>query len=166
MEIQENTILAKVNIEISETMHLLASDKDNDALKDKLKALRLIKSELIQTNNNADYILTNDEEEDILSSMKKKREKTIEIYVSKKRDELAKIEQSEIDVIQTFLPKEPIEEMKAFERELISRLVAEKGKDYKVSKKDMGYIIKRMREKYPKVEGNFVSATLNEITNG
>ncbi|MTI10288.1 GatB/YqeY domain-containing protein [Curvivirga aplysinae] len=78
----------------------------------------------------------------MLQTMVKQRRDSIQMYEQGGRAELAAKEQAEIDVIETFLPKQMNEdEMK----EAISTLIEELGAS---SLKDMGNVMGAMRERF------------------
>jgi len=78
----------------------------------------------------------------MMQSMIKQRNESIKIYVDSNRQDLADKEQSEIDVIQRFLPKQ----MSADEVEaVIKALIAETGAS---GMKDMGKVMGALKSKY------------------
>lgn len=78
----------------------------------------------------------------LMQSMIKQRRESIDMYMKGNRPELAAVEQSEIDVIQSFLPKQMSEEeMKVVIGEVISTTGAS-------SIKDMGKVMGALRGKY------------------
>lgn len=78
----------------------------------------------------------------VMQSMIKQRRESIDMYTKGGRSELAAQEQAEIDVIQTFLPKQMSEEeVKAAIQEVIAQTGA-------ASIKDMGKVMGALRGKY------------------
>ncbi|WP_420550095.1 GatB/YqeY domain-containing protein [Curvivirga sp.] len=78
----------------------------------------------------------------MLQTMVKQRRDSIQMYEQGGRAELAAKEQAEIDVIETFLPKQMNEEEM---KEAISTLIEELGAS---SLKDMGNVMGAMRERF------------------
>ncbi|MEE6208355.1 MAG: GatB/YqeY domain-containing protein [Alphaproteobacteria bacterium] len=78
----------------------------------------------------------------MMQSMIKQRNESIKIYVESNRQDLADKEQSEIDVIQRFLPKQmSAEEVEA----VIKALITETGAS---GMKDMGKVMGALKSKY------------------
>lgn len=78
----------------------------------------------------------------MLQSMIKSRRESIDMYQKAGRSELADKEQSEIDVIQSFLPEQLDE---AATRDAIKGVIAETGAS---SVKDMGKVMAELKTKY------------------
>lgn len=78
----------------------------------------------------------------LMQSMIKQRRESIDMYTKGGRPELAAAEQSEIDVIQTFLPQQMSEEEM---KKAIADIIAATGAS---SIKDMGKIMGALRGKY------------------
>jgi uncharacterized protein len=114
--------------------------------KARLGAVRLIISDLKYLDVEARGAgKTEAAEEDIigmLGKMVKKRQDSIALYKQGGREDLATIEQSEIDVISTFLPKQMAEdEVKT----AIAAAIAETGA---ASMKDMGKVVAVLKAKF------------------
>ena len=78
----------------------------------------------------------------VLRKMKKQRQDSAELYKKGERKELLEVEESEIKIIDTFLPKQLSEEdTKKICREVIESLEAS-------SLKDMGKIMGTLKQKY------------------
>ena len=78
----------------------------------------------------------------VLRKMKKQRQDSADLYKKGKRQELSKIEEAEIKIIDTFLPKQlNEEETKKICKEVIKSLRAS-------SLKDMGKIMGLLKQKY------------------
>ena len=97
------------------SLRLKIEDRYKEAIKNKkteeINTLRLIKSAIkdkeiaFRSSNNKDFI----EDGDILSLLQnliKQRKDSIESFKLAKREDLIKIEQSEIEIISTFLPEQ------------------------------------------------------------
>ena len=78
----------------------------------------------------------------VLRKMKKQRQESIDLYKKGGREELIEIEESEIKIIDTFLPKQlNEEETKKICKEIIEKVGAS-------SIKDMGKIMGQLKQKY------------------
>lgn len=159
-----DSILHKVDASIVNEMHNLAKEPKNDAIKCALTTLKLIKSELVSKNDNDEYKLSVDDEENVLMDMKKKREDVIGIYKAQNRNDLATKESNELAIIIPLIPtKYSTDEVVSYEKSIVEELKIEKGESYQISMRDMKYVKEKMLEKYPKVEGKLIAATLKEI---
>ncbi len=78
----------------------------------------------------------------MMTGMVKQRRESIEMYEKGGRPELAKAEQEEIDIIQSFMPKQMDE---AEQTAAIKAAIAETGA---TSVKDMGKVMAALKEKY------------------
>jgi uncharacterized protein YqeY len=78
----------------------------------------------------------------MMTGMVKQRRESIEMYEKGGRPELAKAEQEEIDIIQSFMPKQMDE---AEQTAAIKAAIAETGAS---SVKDMGKVMAVLKEKY------------------
>lgn len=78
----------------------------------------------------------------LMQSMIKQRRESIDMYTKGGRTDLAAAEQAEIDIIQTFLPKQMSEEEV---RSAITEVIAQTGAS---SIKDMGKVMGALRSKY------------------
>ena len=115
--------------------------------KEKVDTLRLINSTIKdkdiadRTKGNMDGI-SDDAILSVLQGMIKQRKESIALYTQGGRAELAAAEQKEVDIIQSFLPKQmDADEM----REAIKAAIAETGAS---SMKDMGKVMGLLRGKY------------------
>lgn len=77
-----------------------------------LRSLRAIKSAILATKTSAGFsgTITGDDEIKMLQKLIKQRKDSLEIYEKQGREDLATKEKEEIDVIETFLPKQMSEE--------------------------------------------------------
>lgn len=105
--------------------------------KDDLRALRAIKSMILlaQTEKGAKENLNADVEIKILQKATKQRKESMALYREQKRDDLAEIEQSELEVIKSYLPEQVSKE------ELEAKVVGIIDKVGAVSMKDMGKVM-------------------------
>ena len=89
--------------------------------------------------------------------MIKQRNESVEIYKKNKREDLLKIEQGEIDLLSTYLPKQlSEEETKKICSEAIKKVNAN-------SMKDMGKVIKIIKDQYDgMMDFSYVSKVVKE----
>ena len=97
----------------------------------------------------------------VLQGMIKQRKESIALYTQGNRAELAAAEQKEVDIIQSFLPKQmDAEEMKT----AIKTVIAETGA---TGMKDMGKVMGALREKYAgKMDFGAASAEIKALLAG
>ena len=135
-----------------------------DAMKSKdeatLRGLRAIKAEIIKakTEPGAGGEISADKEISMLQKMVKQRKDSLEIYQQQNRDDLAKKEQEEIEVIEKFLPKQmSSDELKA----VLSKIISETGAS---SPADMGKVMgAATRALAGKADGKTISAMVKEL---
>lgn len=97
-----------------------------------LRGLRAIKSEIIKakTEPGAQGELTVDASLKLLQKLVKQRRDSLDIFTQQNRPDLARKEQEELDVIETFLPKQlSSEELKAALQEIIAATGASSAAD-------------------------------------
>ena len=112
-------------------------EKNNEAL----LALRQIKSEILKIESTEkDKSASDDEVQKVLKSLAKQHTESIEIYQKNGRDDAAKQEQLELDLIRSFLPAELDENALL---EMVKDAIQETSAS---SMKDMGGVMKRVRE--------------------
>lgn len=171
-----NTILDKVENMMSEQMKFISEaitlgNKERKATcEETLKTLKLIKAELVKANNSKDYTLDEKQEINTLIKMVEQREKSIKEYKNGNRNDLADIEQEEINLIFKIVPQ--VEEyfnslpketdIENYTKETINNYIATKDENYKLSMRDMGIIIKTVKEKYNNADGNIIRKTFQE----
>ena len=111
------TLAEQINEGIKEAM------KAKDA--DRLRTLRGIKSAfmLLQTSEKADS-LTEDDYIKAIQKLAKQRKDSLEVYEQQGREDLASVERSELQIIETFLPAQmSAEEIKS----AVAGIIAEMG---------------------------------------
>lgn len=146
------TILNSLNQKIKEAMiNKNASE---------LKTLRLIKSEF--TKAEKDGVEINDVTIfKILNKMLNQREDAYNQYIKAERHDLANVELEEMNVIKSFMPKQPSEEEINSEiQNTIENYISLKDETFKISMKDMKTILTTVQIKYPTVNGKVVSEVL------
>ena len=115
--------------------------------KNKISTYRLILSGIkdldISNRSGPNKKETDDEDiKKLLKKMIKQRNESVEIYKKNKREDLLKIEQGEIDLLSTYLPKQlSEEETKKICNEVIKKLNAS-------SIKDMGKVMGSLKKEY------------------
>ena len=144
----------KEQIEADLKKAILAKNKDD------LRALRAIKSMILLalTEKGAGENLSADVEMKILQKAVKQRTDSISLYREQKRDDLADIEQAELEVIKRYLPKQLSEE----ELEVIVGNIIEKVGA--TSMKDMGKVMgMASKELAGKADGRTISQIVKKL---
>lgn len=151
--------MMNINELIKEAMH----KKDMQ----RLGVLKLIKTEFLKKATEPgrkSKDLTEEEQIKVLMKMAAQHKDSIEQYTAGGRKDLADSEKSELDVIESFLPKEATtEEVKSATEEAINSYLETKENSYKLSMKDMKSIFNIVKTKYPTANGGVVSKTLKDI---
>lgn len=133
------------------TVETLAQE---ETLKEQLTALKLIKTELVKINNKPSYQLTQQQEINTLLKLKQQRLETIEIYTKAKRTDLKEKEQTQLNIINSLLPKEPNKkELIDFIEQTIKEI---KEKQQPLTIKHLGTVIKQVKDKFPTTEGKLI----------
>lgn len=141
----------KINEDLKQAM------KDKDQVK--MRGIRAIKSAilLLKTDGSGNMI---DEAVEIkmLQKLVKQRKDSLAIYVEQGRDDLAKTEQEEIEVISEYLPKQlSADEIKLVVRQIIEQTGAS-------SMKDMGKVMGMASKQFAgRAEGGTVAAVVKEL---
>ena len=130
-----------------------------------LNVLKLIKCEMVKATK--DGVELNDvTETKILLKMASQREDSIRQYIDGGREDLANAEKTELEVINSFLPKQASdEEIEDFTRSTITAYCLTQDESHKLSMRDMKPILTVVQEKYPNANGKLVSKILNGIIN-
>ena len=120
--------MIKKDIALISTLRLvIASIKDKD---------------IIAKGNGNDIGINDEEMLSLLQIMIKQRKSSIDMYLEGKRDDLAKKEENEIEIISKFLPKQ-------LSKEEIKNIIDITIKSCEASSmKDMGKVIKLLKEKH------------------
>ena len=133
--------------------------------KNKISTYRLILSGIkdldISNRSGPNKKDTDDEDiKKILKKMIKQRNESVEIYKKNKREDLLKIEQGEIDLLSTYLPKQlSEEETKKICSEVISKVGAQ-------SIKDMGKVMGELKKNYSdSIDFSKAGSMLKELLN-
>lgn len=118
------SLKASVESEIKKAM--LAKDKD------RLRALRAIKSLILleETKGGAAGAISEEEELKLLTKAAKQRKDSADIYKQQNREDLYAVEMAELEIINEFLPQQfTEEELEAALKEIIAEVGAEGPKD-------------------------------------
>jgi len=124
-----------------------------------LRGIRAIKSELILLKTSgSDVEITEDMEIKMLQKLVKQRKDSLTVYQEQGRDDLAKTELEEIDIIQRYLPEQmSAEDLKAYLEGVVAKVGAS-------SMKDMGKVIGiASKELSGKAEGKAIANTVKSI---
>ena len=143
------------------------TDLVNVGIKDAMKAknearkrtLRAIKAQLLLLKTSGTNVeITETQEIKLLQKMVKERQDSYTIYVEQKRDDLAKPEQEEMDIIKEFLPQQMSEE------ELtgaIKGIITQSGAS---SMKDMGSVMGMASKQFAgKADGKMISSIVKSL---
>ena len=123
--------------------------------KDRLTALRAIKSAILLEEKNGKEVSIN--EIQILMKLIKQRKDSLTLYKEQKRLDLAKIEESEINIIQEFLPEQINDNELDSELDIIIKSVGAE------SIKDMGKVMGIATKKLSgKVENSRIASKIKE----
>ena len=129
-----------------------------------LRALRAVKSAILlaETAEGRDQNvpMTADEEMKIIVKQAKQRRDSIQQFETNGRADLAKTEQEELSIIETYLPKQlSAEDIEAKVKDIISRVGAS-------SMKDMGKVMGlASKEMAGKADGKVISGIVKQILN-
>src|SRR5688500_9252832 len=126
----------------------------------RLRGLRAIKAALLlaKTEKGASEAITADTEIKVLQKLAKQRRESAEIYKSQNRDDLFTIEVEELDVIESFLPKQLSREEVESQ---IKVIIAESGAS---SVKDMGKVMGLANKQLAgKADGKMISEIVKQL---
>ena len=133
--------------------------------KNKISTYRLILSGIkdldISNRSGPNKKETDDEDiKKLLKKMIKQRNESVEIYKKNKREDLLKIEQGEIDLLSTYLPKQlSDEETKKICSEIITKVGAQ-------TIKDMGKVMGELKKNYSdSIDFSKAGSMLKELLN-
>lgn len=140
----------KINADIKSAM--LAKEKE------KLEALRAIKSALLLEATKGAGEVTEDAENKILQKMYKQRVEAAEIYKAQGRADLEEPEMFQANIIKTYLPEQMSEDQI---REVVRGVIAQVGA---TSAADMGKVMgPAMGKLQGKADGKVISAIVKEL---
>jgi len=127
-----------------------------------LRALRAVKSAIIVAKTSGSGVtITSDDEMKLLQKLVKQRRESLDIYKQQSRDDLAKAEQEELDVIEKFLPAQMSEaDVKAELQKIISTVGAK-------SPADMGNVMGMASKQLAgKADNKMVSQLVKQLLGG
>ena len=128
---------------ISEQLNAALKNKDKTLVSTLRLILAAIKEKEIENRTSKKEAVKDNEIIKVLRKMKKQRQDSADLYKKGERQELFDIENAEIKIIDSFLPKQLSEdETKKICKEIIESLGAS-------SLKDMGKIMGSLKQKYP-----------------
>jgi uncharacterized protein YqeY len=128
--------------------------------KDRLRALRAIKSQILlaETEKGSDGHLTEDAEMKLLTKAAKQRRDSIEIFEGQGREDLAATEKSELEIIESYLPKQLSEDEVEGEVKLVIESVGASGPQ------DMGKVMGAATKKLAgKADGKLISMIAKKL---
>lgn len=141
----------KVNVALTAAMK--AKDEDRK------RTIRDIKAQLIllKTDGSGEEI-TEEKEIKLLQKMVKQREESLGIYQEQKREELAAIEQAELNILREFLPQ-PLTEAEL--QALVTEIIAENNAS---GMKDMGKVVAATNQRVQgRAEGKTIAAMVKKL---
>ncbi|MVN20925.1 GatB/YqeY domain-containing protein [Mucilaginibacter arboris] len=126
----------------------------------RLRGLRAIKSALLlaRTEKGASEVISEETELKVLQKLVKQRKESADIYKAQNREDLYQIEKEEMDVIETYLPKQMgRDEITAYLQDLIQKTGAS-------SVKDMGKVMGAAnKELAGKADGKTISEIVKRL---
>jgi uncharacterized protein YqeY len=135
-----------------------------DAMKSKneaaLRGLRAIKAEIIKakTEPGAGGEISAEKEIAMLQKMMKQRKDSLDIYKQQGREDLAKKEEEEIEIVSKFLPRQMSQEELILE---LKQVIAETGAS---SPADMGKVMGVASKKFAgRADGKTISAAVKDL---
>jgi uncharacterized protein YqeY len=125
--------------------------------KEKLEAIRAIKSALLLAQTSGDAV-TEDSEIKLLQKLVKQRREAAEIYTTQNRPDLAEVENFQADIINKYLPAQMSEDEI---RAIVKRIIGETGA---TSVKDMGKVMgAATKELAGKADNKTISIIIKEF---
>ena len=147
-----------MNLELKITSALKEAMKTKNQMA--LTALRAVKSAILlhKTHKSSKGELSQEDEMKILQKLVKQRKDSADIYIGQGRNDLAKPELKEAELIQQFLPKALSEEEV---KEVVKSIIEEIGAD---GMKDMGKVMGISTKKLMgKADGKMISVIVREF---
>jgi uncharacterized protein YqeY len=136
--------------QLKEDMKAALKAKD----KEKLSVIRMLQSLIKNAEIDKRGELTDEEIISLLMKYAKQRRESIELYEKGGRQDLVEKERRELQIVESYLPKQMSEEEI---RELVAKVIEEVGAS---SPKDIGKV---MQAVMPKVKGRADGSTVNKI---
>ncbi|MBI2281223.1 MAG: GatB/YqeY domain-containing protein [Bacteroidetes bacterium] len=125
----------------------------------KLAALRAVKSELLlEASKGSSSEISEEVGQKLVMKLVKQRKDALAIYLEQKRQDLADVEQFQIEVLSTYLPKQ-MEEIEV--RKIIQEIITQTGA---TSVADMGKVMGAAMAKLSgKADGKLISVLVKEL---
>lgn len=147
------TLMERLNTDMKEAMR--AKDKDT------LSVIRMLKASVQKEEIEVGRSLTADEELTILARELKQRKDSVREFTQADRLDLAEKTQSEISVVEKYLPKQlSVEEVTAIVSEVITQVGATGPSDFG---KVMGQVMPKVKGQ---ADGNVVNDVVKTLLNG
>ena len=135
----------------------------------KTSALRMLLASILnkekdkryKLKENQDTLLTDEEILEVVSSEVKKRKEAAELYGRGSREELAKKEKSEMEILQKYLPEQLSQEQ--IKKLVIQAIEKSEAKEQKDMGKVMGILMPQIKGR---ADGNLVSQIVKESLHG
>jgi uncharacterized protein len=126
--------------------------------KERLSTLRMLQSALKNEQINLGHELSDEEAMTVIRKAVKQRQDSVEQFTNAGRTEMAAKEQSEMELLKTYLPAElSAEELESGVREIIASTGAQ-------SKKDMGKVMKEATARFKgRVDGKKVQEVVSRL---
>lgn len=138
-----------------------AALKGGESEKARLNVLRLLLSELKNEKINSQKEVDEEAAFGVIRREVKKRRQAVEEYTKLERSDLAEKEQSELDILQQYLPPEMDEQAVS---DIVRQIVGGLGE---VSEKDFGKVMGLvMKELKGKADGQLINKTVKSVLSG
>jgi len=129
--------------------------------KEKLATLRLLVNSIKNKEIDAKHELSDAEVHEVIGTMVRQRQDSIDQYTKGGRDDLAEKEEAEMELLKSYLPPQLSEDEV---RDIVKEVVAETGAS---GMGDMGKVMKGVMPKVKgKAEGRMVNAVVKEVLGG
>jgi hypothetical protein len=147
---------------INEKLGDLIIEATKSREKDKLRVLKLIKSEFqkVELSKPKEESITAAEEIRTLQKMIDQRMTSAKTYKDAGRTDLANIETGEIEIIKTFLPSPRTEKETLV---AVTEIIASYGKGEKLGMKDLKPIIALVQKEYPDIQGGTIAKIFKSL---
>lgn len=155
---KQNYLTMSLEQKVMQDLKAAMKDKDKKAL----RGIRAIKAAILLEKTSGDKEeMTEEREIKLLQKLVKQRKDSLAIYQKEGRDDLAQIEQEEIEVIERYLPEQISEEELLAE---VDKVINETGAS---SMKDMGKVMGIATKRLAgRAEGKAISAAVKEKLGG
>jgi len=147
-----------MSLELSINEQLKTAMKAKDEIT--LRSLRAIKAAILvaKTSEGAGGVLKSEDETKLLQKLVKQRKDSLDIFRQQNREDLAKKEEEEIEVIEKFLPKQLTAEELG---EVLGKIISELGA---MSPSDLGKVMGvASKQLAGKADGKAISTMVKEL---